>query len=233
MIQKIDGPRIPAASGKTRQLIVILHGYGADGHDLIEIGRQWQGLFPDAAFVAPHAHEPCAMSPGGRQWFNLTDRNPHERWSGAVSARSVIDPFLDAELATHSLTDADLALVGFSQGAMMALHVGLRRPKAPAAVLAYSGLLVGPEHIAEASARDSSGNPPPVLLVHGSHDDVVPVESLFSSGNQLADASIPVQWHLALGLGHGIDGEGIRQGACFLSHSFGLGTPDLPRRQRA
>ena len=227
MATKLDGPRLTPLSGKARQLVVILHGYGADGNDLIEIGRQWQPLFPDAAFIAPHAHEPCAMAPMGRQWFALTDRNPHERWSGAVSARTVIDPFVDAELAALGVDDSNLAIVGFSQGAMMALHVGLRRRTAPAAILAFSGTLVGPEHIGEATARDAAGQTPPILLVHGSHDEVVPVQSLFSSSQQLAEAGIPCQWHLAIGLGHGIDGEGIRQGACFLASAFGMPTPDL------
>lgn len=230
MSTKLEGPRLEPASGKARQLVVILHGYGADGNDLIEIGRQWQPLFPDAAFIAPHAHEPCAMAPMGRQWFALTDRNPHERWTGAVSARSVIDPFIDAELAALGLDDSALALAGFSQGAMMALHVGLRRPRAPAAILAYSGVLIGPDRLGEATARSAAGEPPPILLVHGTHDEVVPVQSLFSSSQQLADAGIPCQWHLAMGLGHGIDGEGIRQGACFLATGFGKPTPGLRSR---
>lgn len=232
MVQTLDGPRLKPLSGKARQLVVILHGYGANGDDLIEIGRQWQPLFPDAAFVAPHAHEPCPQAPGMRQWYNLTDRNPRERWAGAAAARSVVDTFLDAELAQQGLSDSKMAIAGFSQGAMMALHIGLRRNHAPAAILAYSGMLVGPEYIREATARDSAGAPPPVMLIHGSHDEVVAPESLFESANQLAGAEIPCQWHLALGLGHGIDAEGIRQGACFLSCSLGLRTPNLPRPAR-
>lgn len=217
-------------SGKARQLIVILHGFGADGNDLIEIGRQWQPLFPDASFLAPHAHEACSVAPGMRQWYNLTDRNPTERWAGAAAARTIVDSFLDSELSALGLTDAALAIAGFSQGAMMALHVGLRRRLAPAAILAYSGMLVGPEYICEATARNASGEPPPVLLVHGSRDDVVPAQSLFTSATQLAEADIPAQWHLAIGLGHGIDGEGIRHGACFLAQSFGMRTPELAHR---
>jgi len=225
---KLDGPRLPPLSGKARRLVAILHGYGADGHDLIEIGRQWQTVLPDAAFVAPHAHQPCAMAPSGRQWFALTDRNPHERWTGAVAAREVLDPFLDEELAAYGLGDGDLALVGFSQGAMMALHVGLRRRQAPAAILAYSGVLIGPERLDEVAARSPHGEPPPVLLIHGSRDEVVPPQSLFMSAQELAKAGIPCQWRLSTGLGHGIDGEGVRHGACFLANSFGLPTPALP-----
>lgn len=229
MTQQINGPRIPAKSGTTKQLVVILHGYGADGNDLIEIGRQWQGFFPDAAFVAPHAHEPCVMSPAGRQWFPLTDRNPHERWDGAVAAREVIDPFIDQELQKLGLADRDLVLAGFSQGAMMALHVGLRRAIAPAAIIAYSGVLIGPEHLNEATAKTAAGEPPRVFLLHGSADQTVPVESLFMSTQSLADAHIPCHWHLGIGLGHGIDGEGLRQGACFIARAFGQPTPEFRR----
>lgn len=230
MSQTLDGPRIEPLSGKARQLIVILHGFGADGNDLIEIGRQWQPIFPDAAFVAPHGHEPCSMAPGMRQWYNLTDRSPQERWAGAAAARAVVDSFLDSELARLGLSNTAMAIAGFSQGAMMALHVGLRRPMAPAAILAYSGMLVGPENISEATARNAAGDPPPILLVHGSRDDVVPAQSLFTSAQQLAEASIPSQWHLAMGLGHGIDQEGIRHGACFLAQSFNMRTPQLQQR---
>ena len=230
MVSSIDGPRLAPLSGNTRQLIVILHGFGANGDDLIEIGRQWQPLFPDAAFLAPHAHEACPGAPGGRQWFSLTDRNPHERWSGACTAQTVVDTFLDAELADAGLEPNQLALAGFSQGAMLALHTGLRRKIAPAAILAYSGMLVGPEHLAGATARDAAGNPPPIFMLHGHQDEVVPVDAMFTAGNQLAEAGIPSQWHLAPGLGHGIDQEGIRQGACFLSNALGMPTPDLLRR---
>ncbi len=230
MVQTLDGPRLAPKSDKARQLIVILHGYGANGDDLIEIGRQWQPLFPDAAFIAPHAHEPCAQAPGMRQWYNLTDRNPHERWAGAAAAQSIVDTFIDSELEELGLPDAQLAIAGFSQGAMMALHIGLRRRSAPAAILGYSGMLVGPEYLSEATARDAAGAPPPVLLIHGSHDEVVPPQSLFTSANQLAEANIPCQWHLSIGLGHGIDHEGIRQGACFLARSMGMPTPNLAHR---
>src|SRR5205085_2003310 len=131
----LDGPRIAARSGPARQLVVFLHGYGADGNDLIEIGEAWQGLLPHAAFVAPHAPHPCGQAPMGREWFPLTFRNPDERWNGVNAAAPVLNGFLDAELARLSVPPAALALVGFSQGTMMALHVGLRRAIAPAAIV--------------------------------------------------------------------------------------------------
>jgi phospholipase/carboxylesterase len=222
----LDGPRIPAAAGQTRQLVVFLHGYGADGNDLIELGRQWRALMPEAAFVSPHAPERSPAAPMGRQWFALSNRPPddpsggEDRWNGAVKAHGAIDAFLDAELERLRLDDSKLALVGFSQGAMMALHVGLRRPRAPAAILGFSGLLVGPEHLSEATARDAHGRPPPILLVHGDQDPLIPFDAMFMAAEALAQASIPTQWHLSLGIGHGIDAEGLRQGGLFLAKAF-------------
>ena len=131
-----------------------------------------------------------------------------------------IEAFLDAELNRLHLDDSKLALVGFSQGAMMALHVGLRRPRAPAAILGFSGLLVGPEHLSEATARDARGAPPPILLVHGDQDPLIPFEAMFVAAEALAQASIPTQWHLSFGIGHGIDGEGLRHGGLFLARAL-------------
>ena len=223
MTALLDGPRIPASAARASQLVVFLHGYGADGNDLIELGRQWRALLPGAAFVSPHAPERCAATPMGRQWFALSNSLPEdrggaeERWRGAVKARGAIDAFLDAELKRLGLDESGLALVGFSQGAMMALHVGLRRSRAPAAILGFSGLLVGPERLNEATAR---GAPPPILLIHGDQDPLIPVEAMFLAAEALAGASIPAQWHVSLGVGHGIDGEGLRHGGLFLAKAL-------------
>jgi phospholipase/carboxylesterase len=225
MPQDLNGPRLPAQNGTAKQLVVFLHGYGADGNDLIEIGRQWQPWLPDAAFVSPHAPEPCAGAPMGRQWFPLTFRDPNERWRGVCHAGPTLDAFLDAELARHNLGPDKLALVGFSQGTMMALHVGLRRRSPPAAVLGFSGLFVEPESAAPDPASDQPLGRPPLLLVHGDADEVIPAAALFLSANALAKREVPCQWHLSAGLGHGIDGEGLRQGGLFLTRAFGLPYP--------
>ncbi|WP_395697237.1 alpha/beta hydrolase [Methylocella sp.] len=213
---QIDGPRLAARSRKTKQLIVFLHGFGANGDDLIALGRQWQPFMPDAAFVSPNAPEACVQAPGGRQWFGLTMRDPNERWAGVNKAAPALDAFLDAELERHGLDDSKLALVGFSQGTMMALHVGLRRARAPAALLGYSGELVGPEHLEELAAR-KTGKAPPILLVHGGEDEVIPPEALFMSAEALASANMPCQWHFSPALGHGIDASGLRHGGLFLA----------------
>lgn len=225
MPRPLDGPRLAPRSGAARQLVVFLHGYGADGNDLIGLGEQWAALLPDAAFVSPHAPEPCGMSPMGRQWWALTFRDPGERWRGCQQAAPDLEAFLDEELARHGLPPEKLALVGFSQGAMMAMHVGLRRATQPAAIVAYSGHLVGPEHLA-AEARSR----PPLLLVHGDRDEIIPVDALFDAMEGLAGAEIPCQWHLSMGIGHGIDGDGLRHGGQFIAQNFGLRLPD-PARQ--
>lgn len=216
MTRPLDGPRLSPRSGKARSLVVFLHGYGADGNDLIDLGQNWMEFLPDAAFVSPHAPEPCGMSPMGRQWFELTFRDPGERWRGVNQARPDLDAFLDAELARHGLGPDRLALVGFSQGAMMALHAGLRRPVMPAAIVAYSGHLVGAEHL----ASEARGKPP-LLLVHGDQDNIIPVDALFDTMTSLGKAEIPCQWHLSIGVGHGIDPDGLRHGGEFIAQNLG------------
>jgi phospholipase/carboxylesterase len=216
MAAELDGPRLAPASGPARQLVVFLHGYGADGNDLIEIGRAWQPLLPHAAFVSPHAPEPCGQAPVGRQWFALTFRDPDERWVGANKAAPVLERFLDAELDRHKLPPAALALVGFSQGTMMALHVGLRRAVPPAAIVGYSGLLVTPPDGNLETLAAEIKSRPPVLLVHGDRDDLIPPQALFESVQALAALGISAQWHLSPGIGHGIDAEGLRHGGEFL-----------------
>jgi phospholipase/carboxylesterase len=216
----LDGPRLPAKSGKARQLVVFLHGYGSNGDDLIELGHAWRDHLPDTAFVSPNAPEPCAGVPYGRQWFALSTLSPIELWLGSQQAHPILDAFLDAELARQGLDEAALALVGFSQGAMMALHAGLRRKQAPGAVIGYSGVLACPpdrpatDMAAEVTAR------PPVLLVHGDQDNVVPPMALPFSTEGLKALGVPVEAHMRPGLGHGIDGVGLQLGGDFLARAL-------------
>lgn len=217
---QLDGPRLEPKSGAAKQLVVFLHGYGADGNDLIDIGRAWQGLLPDAAFVSPHAPRPCGQAPVGREWFPLTFRDPDERWRGVNAAGPALDAFLDAELERRGLPPQALALVGFSQGTMMALHVGLRRAVAPAAIVGYSGILTMQNDAISDAFKAEIRSRPPVLLIHGDQDQVIPVQALTHSSQALADAGVPVEWHVSSGIGHGIDQEGLRQGGEFLAKQF-------------
>ncbi len=208
----LDGPRLPpAAGGVARSLVVFLHGYGADGNDLIDIGRMWAPLLPATAFVSPHAPQPCDQSPMGRQWFPLAATDPSRLRDGVLHAAPAIDAFLDAELARLGLADDKLALVGFSQGTMMVLHVGARRAHRIAGIVGYSGLLPGPEYL-KAEARSM----PPVLLVHGDQDPLIPAMATMAAQRVLGEAGFPVEWHIRPGLQHGIDQEGLELGADFL-----------------
>jgi len=222
MAAQLDGPRLEPRSRTARQLVVFLHGYGADGNDLIEIGRAWQQILPDAAFASPHAPRPCGQAPTGREWFPLTFRDPNERWTGVNAAAPVLESFLDAELKRHNLPASALALVGFSQGTMMALHVGLRRASAPAAIVGYSGLLVLPPDGEPDSVAADIRARPPVLLIHGDSDELIPVQALFLASQGLAALEVPVEWHISAGIGHGIDGEGLRHGGEFLARRFSI-----------
>ena len=216
MSATLEGPVIePAAGGPARQLVVLLHGYGADGNDLIEIGREWTTLLPHAAFVAPNAPDRCAQSSFGYEWFPLTFRDPHEYERGVRQAGPGIDAFLDAELGRRGLDDSALALVGFSQGTMLALHVAPRRKAAPAAVVGFSGYLADAQ-----SLKQQVRSRPPVLLIHGDRDDLIPVQALLLAAQGLAAADIPVEWHIAEGLGHGIDARGLALAGDFLRRAF-------------
>lgn len=221
MAAALDGPRLEPQSGKAKSLVVFLHGYGADGNDLIDIGRAWQSLLPDTAFVSPHAPEPCGQAPVGRQWFGLTFRDPDERWIGVNKAAPALDAFLEAELARRNLPPSALALVGFSQGTMMSLHTGLRRTVAPAAIVGYSGMLVLPKDGPPETVAAEIKSRPPVLLVHGDRDELIPVGALFHAAQGLSTLEVPVEWHLSQGVGHGIDQEGLRHGGEFLARRLG------------
>ena len=215
MTPQLTGPRLPAASGKADCLVVFCHGYGADGNDLIGLGQHWQHLMPTAAFVSPQAPERCAMSPMGYQWFGITRLDPAEMARGVERAGPVLEAFIDAELARLGLDASRLALVGFSQGTMMSLHVGLRRKVSPAAIVGYSGMLAGADRLPEQIAAR-----PPVLLVHGDADEVIPVEALFASAHGLGAAGVHAAWHVSRGVGHGIAPDGLELAGKFLADAF-------------
>ncbi len=217
MAGELDGPRLAPKSGTTRQLVVFVHGYGADGNDLINIGDDWRDALPDAAFVSPHAPRPCGQAPMGREWFPLTFRNPDERWNGVNMAAPGLDAFLDAELARHRLTPSALALVGFSQGTMLSLHVGLRRAQPLAAIVGYSGMLILKGDSDVEGYKGQIRSVPPIWLAHGDRDDLIPVQALFHSTNALAAMEVPTEWHVEAGFSHEIGPEALRQGGDFLA----------------
>ncbi len=209
----LDGPRFgPAAGGNPQSLVVLLHGLGADGNDLISLAPYWAKLLPHAAFVSPHAPFPCDMAPYGRQWFSLQDRSPNMILAGVKAAAPILDTFIDAELARHALSEDRLALVGFSQGTMMSLYVAPRRAHAPAAVVGYSGALVGAESlVTEGKSR------PPILLVHGDADPIVPFQAMAAAAAGLKAAGLKVETLARPGLPHSIDEQGLVRGGEFIA----------------
>jgi phospholipase/carboxylesterase len=218
----LSGPRLPPRRpGPPRQLLVLLHGVGADGNDLIALAPALAQSLPHAAFIAPDGPEPCDMAPFGRQWFSLRDRRPAALLAGVQACAPALEAFLDAELRSAGLGAHQLALVGFSQGTMLALYLALRRTPALAAVLGYSGALLGAERLpAEVAAR------PPVFLVHGDADEIVPVAALHGAVRGLQAAGVPVQWSVRRGLPHAIDPESLAHGAAFLATAFAYAERD-------
>lgn len=211
----LNGPRLRPARGQATHLVVLCHGYGADGNDLIGLAPIWQRLLPTAEFVAPNAPERCSGAATGYQWFPISRIDPHAMRSGVESAAAGLEAFLDQELGRYSLTPDRLALVGFSQGTMMSLHVGLRRRTKPTAIVGYSGMLTSTEGI-EQRTREA----PPIFLSHGDADQMIPVQFLFSAAAALGRSGAAVQWHISRGVGHSIDESGLMLGGAFLAMAF-------------
>jgi phospholipase/carboxylesterase len=208
----LSGPsRPPASGGRPSRLVILLHGLGADGNDLIGLAPHWASLLPTAEFLSPNAPFPCDMAPYGYQWFSAQDRSPAAVLAGVRAASPLLQSFIDDALAERGLDDADLALVGFSQGTMMSLFVGLRRSQPVAGILGFSGRLLAPELLAsELSSR------PRTLLVHGTDDPLVPFESLAAAEAALKAAGVPVETLTCEGIGHSIDENGLQRGGAFL-----------------
>jgi phospholipase/carboxylesterase len=212
----LTGPSAPPkAGGPPRQLVVLLHGVGADGNDLISLAPYYHSVLPHAYIVSPNAPFPFDMAPFGYMWFSIRELGPTTRLNGVRASAPLLGSFLDAELARHRLSDAELLLVGFSQGAMMALHVGLRRARPPAGIIAHSGMVVAdPGFGADIKAR------PPVLLTHGAVDEVLPAACLPAAEAALKLVRVPVEAHLMPGLGHGIDEATVRLALRFAGQCF-------------
>lgn len=211
MASTLDGPRVgPAGGAKADRLVIFVHGYGANGDDLIGLAPYFQRVLPTAAFVSPNAPERVPGQPFGYQWFGITRLDPDLMLAGAQKAADALNGFIDAELESLGLDDSRLLLVGFSQGTMMSLHVGLRRPKACAGIIGYSGALVGADSLANEIVSK-----PPVLLIHGDADPMVPVAALHQAAGALATAGVTVRWHVSRGVGHSIDPEGLELGVAF------------------
>jgi phospholipase/carboxylesterase len=210
---QLSGPSHPPANGgKPAKLVILLHGLGADGNDLLGLAPYLAPALPDAEFVAPNAPFPCDMSPWGHQWFSVQDRSSGVLLAGVRASAPILDAFIDEALASRGLDETSTALVGFSQGTMMSLYVGLRRAKPFAGIVGFSGRLIGRELL-----KTEIRSRPPVLLVHGTDDPVVPYDSLASAEAALEENDVPVETLSCAGMGHSIDQDGLTRGARFLA----------------
>lgn len=211
-IAQLHGPSRPPESGAASHLILFLHGLGADGADLLGLADFFTADFPNAHCVGPNAPFPCDMAPFGYQWFSLQSRAMDDMLDGVQKAEPILNRYIDEQLAALKLTDDKLIVIGFSQGTMTALHTLLRRPKPCAAIVGYSGVMLAMDD----SIVNDIKSRPPVCLIHGDADTVVPFDALGYSVNVLTHCKVPVEYHPRPGLAHGIDPEGIEIAQAFL-----------------
>src|SRR3954466_8019803 len=212
-LTRLKGPAASPASGRDPQsMVILLHGYGSNGADLMGLVPYWRDALPDTVFISPNAPEPCPGAPGGYQWWSLTSFSPQARAAGVRMAAPVINAFIDAALERFGLTDDRLALVGFSQGTMASLHVGPRRARELAGIVGYSGMIADAD-----SAAAETVTKPPILLVHGDADPMVPVTAFHQAVATLEPLGFDLTTHVSPGLGHSIDEPGLRLAAEFLA----------------
>jgi phospholipase/carboxylesterase len=212
-LTRLRGPEATPASGQDPQsMVILLHGYGSNGADLMGLVPYWRASLPDTVFMAPNAQEICPGAPGGFQWWSLTEPGQASRAVGVRQAAALVNAFIDMHRATYDLPNSKVALVGFSQGTMMALHVGPRRSEVLAGIVGYSGMLADAEALQiEVKTR------PPLLLVHGDADQMVPFVAMGQAEVEFKRMGFEISTHAAPGLGHSIDEAGLRLGGEFLA----------------
>lgn len=214
----LEGPRADAQSGKANSLVILLHGYGADGNDLFGIAQALAPHLPNTVFRSPNAPQPCAVNPMGRQWFPISwiDGSPESAMrDGARAAAKTLHAYLDEVMAKEGMTADRTILIGFSQGTMMSLEVATRRAATLAGVVGFSGRLVSDEESGPITSK------PPILLIHGDQDDVVPVDSIHEARAALSAEGVVVSWHISQGVGHGIAPDGLGLALQFIKDKLG------------
>lgn len=211
-LSELTGPEAATASGgPAKQLIIFVHGYGANGQDLIALAQYFAQVAPDAAFISPDAPYRCDGAPGGFQWYDVWMKDPAERLAAIRAAGEIFDNFVTNQLARYELSEDQLVLVGFSQGTMMSLFTAPRREKAVAGIVGYSGRMEAPDRLEE-----EIRSKPRVVMVHGDSDELLAVSEMETAANTLRKCGVDIETHVRPGLGHGIDEEGIRVGVGFV-----------------
>lgn len=200
------------ANGRSpTSLVILLHGYGSNGEDLISLSPYWTQDLPNTVFVSPDAPYPCEMG-FGFQWFSLQSWAPIALLAGAEKASSWLNQFIDEQMTKYKLPASKIALVGFSQGTMMSLYIAPRRADKIAGVVGFSGGLLGGEGL----IGQPNISKPPVYLVHGEMDTVVPVGAFFHAKETLKQVGFDVFGHTTPAMGHSIDEQGIHEAGEFL-----------------
>ena len=220
MTRVLESGRKASKSGEVDSLVVFLHGYGADGADLLGLADPLADHLPNTVFVAPNAPEKCIGNPMGFQWFPIPwidGSSEEEAEVGMRAAAEDLNAYLDSVMADEDVLPEQVVVLGFSQGCMMALHVLPRREDPVAGIIGISGRLLQPELL-----KDEAISKPPVLLVHGDQDDVVPPISMPEAGDALQEAGFEVFGHVMKGTGHGIAPDGLGVALSFIGKQLNL-----------
>lgn len=213
----ISGPELKSRTNSPSSIVILLHGYGADGDNLIGLAEELSRSFPNTHFFSPNGILPFENAPFGYQWFGLNDRSEQSMLKGLNNAAPHINQFIDHQLQKFNLSDENLALVGFSQGTMLSLHTALRRPKKMGAVIGFSGMLVAPQLL-----QSELKSKPPVSLIHGALDDIIPLSAMKMSASSLEHAHIPVETLIEPMLDHSIGISGLEFARKALKRNLGL-----------
>lgn len=212
-LTRLKGPMAAPASNRDPQsMVILMHGYGSSGADMMGLVPYWRASLPNVVFMAPNAPEVCPGAPGGYQWWSLTDLGRESRAVGVRRAAPLVNAFIDMHRTAYDLPNNKVALVGFSQGTMMALHVGPRRPEVLAGIVGYSGMLADAEAL-----QTEVKTKPPLLLIHGDADQMVPFAAMGQAEVEFKSMGFEISTHAARGLGHSIDEAGLRLGGEFLA----------------
>lgn len=213
-----SGPTTGAAKESSpQQLIILLHGENSSGENFIEFGKTLSSALPRAVFVAPNAPLPHGKEPGKRLWFEIVGKSADAILNGMEKITPSLNDFIDDQIEKYGVQDHNVALIGFSQGAMLALHVGLRRKKRLGAIVSCSGTLIGAKHL-----RQELASRPSVFFIHGKDDQTVPAERVLDSVAKLMELNVPAELRFCFGVGHAINKDGMIHGASFMCKTFNI-----------